>query len=150
MPSVKEALFFCDLGVLFRDKNFLRFRTFCGVTVAERINSAFRLVLYVTIGCVLWYIDTVLCLVYIATLTLFVLFGKQCLPVHKRIVVQNVRKTPVKKHNGQECRMPSDANPFGNFMVTDFDDLDRPPACNFEDVQEDIDSKFYKNLYRKR
>jgi hypothetical protein len=37
------------------------------------------------------------------------------------------------------------ANPFGNFMVIDFDDPDRPPARNSEDVQEETDSKFLQD-----
>ena len=46
------------------------------------------------------------------------------------------------------CRLPTDANPFGNFLLTDYDDPDRPPACRYEDVSELVDEKFYKGLYR--
>lgn len=147
MPTQREAPFFCDFGVLFRNRNFLRFRPFCGDTVAERINSACRFVIYVLLGCILWHMDAFICMAYFVTLLLFVIFGKSNPPATARAA--NFKGYAVAKgRDDKECRMPTDDNPFGNFMVTDFDDPERPPACDPEDVREEIDSKFYKNLYR--
>ena len=148
MPASKEVPFFCDFAVLYRDRNFLKFRPFCGDTVAERINSACRFMLYVVIGCVLWQVDAFICIAYITTLLIFVIFGKSNPSKPARSMYREKQEELVKRPRNAECRMPTDDNPFGNFMVTDFDDPDRPPACDPEDVQEEIDSKFYKNLYR--
>lgn len=46
------------------------------------------------------------------------------------------------------CQLPTDENPFGNFLLTDYENPDRPPACRYDDVSELVDEKFYKGLYR--
>lgn len=48
------------------------------------------------------------------------------------------------------CRRPTVNNPFMNPLVTDFNDGDKPVACNAddEDINEEIVEKFNKNLYR--
>ena len=47
------------------------------------------------------------------------------------------------------CQMPTVNNPFMNVMVTDYgNNPNRPPGCNQEIVQNDIDNKWSNNLYR--
>lgn len=48
------------------------------------------------------------------------------------------------------CRRPSVNNPFMNPQMIDFNDGEKPVACNADDkdINEDIVDKFNKNLYR--
>ncbi len=48
------------------------------------------------------------------------------------------------------CRRPSVNNPFMNPQLLDFNDGEKPVACNSDDkdINEDIVDKFNKNLYR--
>ena len=52
------------------------------------------------------------------------------------------------KNVQQDCQKPTEENPFANVMLTDYtDNPDRPPACSSDEVADDIDKKFRKNLF---
>lgn len=53
------------------------------------------------------------------------------------------------QQNNPSCQMPTVNNPFMNVMVTDYgNNPNRPPACDQQVVQNDIDNKWSNNLYR--
>ena len=47
---------------------------------------------------------------------------------------------------GEECRGSTPDNPFANYLVTD--DPDRPPACTYESMEDDVRANFNRGLFR--
>jgi hypothetical protein len=49
----------------------------------------------------------------------------------------------LQKMNTKECTEPTENNPFGNVLMNEYDDNpQRPPACNSEDVKEEVNDYF--------
>lgn len=62
----------------------------------------------------------------------------------------NVSKStnPLMKNVYQDCQKPSDDNPFANVMMNEYiENPERLPACFIEDVKDDVNEKFHKNLF---
>lgn len=51
--------------------------------------------------------------------------------------------------NGEACQLPSKNNPFGNVLLTDYNDNpNRPPACKYTQVKGMVNDHFDHNLYK--
>ena len=68
----------------------------------------------------------------------------------KKIRKINYDMSEMMEYERATCRKPTPDNPFMNTPVTDYNKEDVPSACNAddEDIKEQIDDNFYKNLYR--
>lgn len=127
----------------------LDFVPFSGDDLKERVTSTVRFILVVCLGAMIANHDAFLGAMFV----LFVGAIKMCTSDPSRWEAVTPAVRPHVTRDGRVidtagCRLPTDANPFGNFLLTDYDDPDRPPACRYEDVSELVDEKFYKGLYR--
>ena len=127
----------------------LDFVPFSGVELKHKIVSTVRFILILCVAAALANYDAFLGVVFI--LVIGALKMSTSLPSDPSAPVPVVR--PYVTEDGRiidtsRCQLPTDDNPWGNFLLTDFDNPDRPPACRYEDVSELVDEKFYKGLYR--
>lgn len=81
--------------------------------------------------------------------------GKYNPPVQslkKRAEVENIKYSldEMRIYNSSRCRRPTSDNPFMNSSEDDFNKDDIPVACNAddEDINDDIQVKFNRNMYR--
>lgn len=55
---------------------------------------------------------------------------------------------PFLNNNTDACTKPTKDNPFMNYTLGDLiNNSDRPPACNYDDVKDDIQSQYRKDIY---
>jgi hypothetical protein len=110
---------------LFRSDAILSFWPTATQTPAERINASTRFIVY--LACLIYLIkrdNRVLVLAAMVIAALYVL-----------------DKTGVIKSD-VDCQLPTADNPMGNVLLTDYiDNPDRPPACYYPTVQDQVSEK---------
>lgn len=117
-----------------------------GQSPEERLNTLVRLVAYVAIAIAAyrgaaWPLFSGVGV--IAALSAVHAFG-----VVERFSGPNLG-APVKARRALgQCTKSTRANPFGNVLLTEYDDADRAPACEYDDMRDDISKNFNEGLYR--
>lgn len=124
----------------------LDFVPFDGETLKEKLHSTVRFIMLVCLAAAIAHYDVFLGCLFV----LFVGYLKTSCS-QKRLPSMPMR--PHVTRDGRvvdtaNCQLPTDNNPYGNFLMTDYDNPDRPPACRYDDVSELVDEKFYRGLYR--
>lgn len=127
-----------NINILFSNNNFLKFYPKKGMTKNEILNSIMRFSIYLFF--------------------LIVLFGNNkknvLLPIIIMIITIVLNKTEkynIENFKNDKCQRPTENNPFMNATLNDFaNHKERLDACNIEDddIKENIDNFFNKNLYR--
>jgi hypothetical protein len=98
---------------------------------AERINSSTRFVLY--LSCILYLIKRDLRVFALAAMVIGVLYV-----FDRSGVVKNPPGAPT-----FDCQMPTEVNPLGNVLLTDYSDKpDRFPACYYPTVEKNVRETF--------
>lgn len=138
-----DAIWYDDIGVLAKRWN--EFFPAADHTPTERVNALVRLVMYCTMG-IFVYNRSMRTLVVGATIIALVSYmfaserGKEAYPKPSQPLV-------VAKEDGLRCTPPTKDNPFANVLLTDLS-KDRPPACEYDSVKDDIRKHFNNGLPR--
>jgi hypothetical protein len=103
------------------------------LTREQKINAIARFSLYYTILVIVFQQDTKW--LSISVLLLVISF---CLGYYEKF--EEIKKTDY-------CTKPTKNNPFMNFTIADLtDNPNRPPACPYDDVKDDIKNEFSKSV----
>jgi hypothetical protein len=112
----------------------------------ERVNALARLIAYVAAGVGLWRGDARALLAAaaaIAALSAVHAFGGEAFSGPGAPFAESNRA------RGGKCVKSTAENPFGNVLLTDLaDDPDRPPACDYDSMRDDIEVNFNRGLFR--
>lgn len=143
-PARRDPAWYTDARVL--PRRAADFFPAKGQSPEERLNTIVRLVAYVAIAIAAyrgaaWPLFSGVGV--IAALSAVHAFG-----VVERFSGPN-RGAPVKARRALgQCTKSTRANPFGNVLLTEYDDADRAPACEYDDMRADISKNFNEGLYR--
>jgi hypothetical protein len=103
------------------------------LTREEKINAIVRFSLYYSVLVIVFQQDTKW--LSISVLLLIVSYG---LGYYEKF--EEIKKK-------ESCTKPTKENPFMNFTIADLtDNPDRPPACPYDDVKDDIKEQFSKSV----
>lgn len=144
-----------DTGVLVRKDRLIEFVPTIDMTKDERLNAIARLAIYIGIVLML-YLGRGWPL-YIPVVGLaFTAFLHKTQPqtiISPRYPSDETPKTgdpnPFIPSQQPECIPPTLNNPFMNVLMNEYvDNPTRPPACEYEDVHDELESNFHYNLYQ--
>jgi len=143
-----DALWFDDVQVLWRRP--LEFFPAADQTPAERVNALVRLVVYASLAAFAYNRQPrtlVLGGAAIAVVSLaFRGSDKDSYPVSARDSAQPVTTAQA---STAQCTKPTKDNPFANVLLTDLaQNVNRPPACAYDDVKDEIRDHFNTGLIR--
>jgi Family of unknown function (DUF5762) len=138
-----DAIWYTNIRILYAQKRFLEFWPTRDMSYEERMNAIVRFVLYATVLVYAWnrspkYLVFGLIVIILMSLS-YVWTPKRASRPDEETVVA------LEDH---ACQRPTVDNPFGNFLLTDYDNPDRPPACPYDEAKADIQDKFNTNLFR--
>lgn len=140
MTTEREQVFFQDSSVLFRDGRAFDLAPFAGDTYAAQINSSARFIIYVMALVLSYAIDPFLLAMVVCAAIFFFVRNQNNSTVQQRRIIPEVVPT---------CQAPTLDNPFGNFLMNEYDERpNRPPGCDPSMVKDEIDEQFYHDLYR--
>jgi hypothetical protein len=126
----------------------LDFVPFAGGTLREKLNCTVRFIMLVCLAVAIANYDGFLGAVFVLIVgTLKACTSSAQLQSRPSALHPHVTRDG-RVVDTAGCQLPTEQNPFGNFLLTDYDNPDRPPACRYEDVSDLVDEKFYKGLYR--
>lgn len=114
----------------------------------ERVNALARLIAYVAAAVALWRRDARPLLAGVAALAGLSAVhafggGREGFSGPGRPFAESNRA------RGGRCVRSTASNPFGNVLLTDLaDDPDRPPACDYDAMKDDIEVNFNRGLFR--
>lgn len=151
---MNDKFWYEDFKILFDKNRLIEFFPTKDQTNAEKLNAIVRLSIYIAIIVFLYNSDTTF-FVYALVVALFTVFIYK----NKSEKLENVDMsidTNIKEQDIKECTRPTLDNPFMNFTMKDFLNIEdgqtvtKPPACNVEEpnVKKEIDDNFSNNLYR--
>ena len=103
-------------------------------TSAERVNATARFIIYAT--CILYLIRRDVRVFILGSTSLGVLYVME---MNNMIKEGQARPTSVKEGYESACQLPTYDNPMANVLMSDFADRpDRPSACDYATVQDDV------------
>lgn len=154
---MNDKFWYDDFKILFDKNRLIEFFPTQDQSNAEKLNSIVRLSIYIAIGVFLYNSDTSF-FVYALVVALFTVFIYK----NKSEKLDNVEDSDNNEEMAdededvKECTRPTLDNPFMNFTMKDFLNIEdgqtvtKPPACNIEDpeIKKEIDNNFNNNLYR--
>lgn len=138
-----DAIWYRNIKLLYSDKRFLEFWPSRDMTFEERVNAIVRFILYATVSIYAWNRKPKYIVYGLVSIVLISIVYK-----FKPSRREDLADESVAAVEQRPCQLPTKDNPFGNFMLTDYDTPNRPPACAYDDVKEDIANKFNENLFR--
>ena len=113
----------------------------------ERINALTRLIAYVAVGVGLWRGDAralLAAVAAVAALSAVHAFGAEGFSGPGSDFAETANRAPRGK-----CVKSTAENPFANVLLTDLaDDPDRPAACDYDSMKDDIEDNFNRGLFR--
>jgi hypothetical protein len=139
-----SKFWFNNIEILYKEGNYLDFFPSNFSSTSENLNAIFRLSIYISIALITYTknFSWVLIAGFGALLTIF---------LHNYNELEDVDEFTLEINKPKECTKPTVGNPFMNVTFLDnLENPDRPEACDINDpeIKEDIDNKFYNNLFR--
>lgn len=128
---------FDDPKQLIRSDKILEFWPSTKHTPEERINAASRFIIYAT--CIIYLIRRDVRIFVIGGTALGVLYIME-----KSDMVKNALARPTEGQLGSSgaCQLPTEDNPMGNVLMSDFSDRpNRPSACYYPTVKTHVNNK---------
>ena len=140
-----DDFWFRNPYILFKTDKLLEFFPTNIMSYNEKLNSLSRLSIYLSIILFAYSGNYLYLFLSIVTLILTYLLYIQNDTVNEFFISQNENKVKIIS--------PTDNNPFMNITLDDWENPNREalikrPLVNVKDLQEDINNKFNKNLYR--
>jgi hypothetical protein len=138
-----EPVFFQDPSILFRDGRAFDLAPYAGDSYAGQINSSARFIIYVLTLVLSYAIDPFLLAMVVCAAIFFYVRHQNNLGASGK------RSVGVVPEVAPTCQEPTPENPFGNFLMNEYEERpNRPPGCDPALVKDEIDAQFYHNLYR--
>tara|TARA_B100000287_G_C20557194_1_gene750913 strand:+ start:31 stop:672 length:642 start_codon:yes stop_codon:yes gene_type:complete len=124
---------FEDPKQLIRTDKVLEFWPSNLLTPEERINATARFIIYAT--CILYIINRDIRVFVLGGTALGVLYIMERTDMIKHVDAKTAHENPKKP-----CTLPTQDNPMGNVLLSDFSDRpDRPSACEYSTVKKSSD-----------
>lgn len=157
----KENIWYKDIKVLFDKRKIKKFLPFDKYSRNEKLNSIMRLTLYLTIVLLITTLNInylyILLITGLLTYIIDISINKeQFTNEENKKVLDKVNEDPdIKEKNIDpkkyvlDCTLPTNNNPFMNFLLTD--EREKKQACQSYDnpeIKELIEDKFNRKLYR--
>ncbi len=131
-------LWYNNLSVLF--DNIDQFFPSKNLTRNEKINSLARFAIYYSILIMFFGQDSKYLSISVIILLISIYIGST---EHFASILEGANKDNLDKVNTTKCQKPTKDNPFMNYTVGDLiDNPERLPACNYENVKDDIRKEF--------
>jgi len=144
-----------DTSVLIKKDRLIEFVPTKDMTKDERLNALARLTVYIGIVLMLYLAKAWPLYIPIVGLAFTVFLNKtQPQPtIPPKYATGETPKTddpnPFIPSEQPECIAPTLNNPFMNVLQNEYiDNPTRPPACEYEDVRDELESNFHYNLYQ--
>lgn len=150
----KDPFWSHDITVLFDSRRLVEFIPSGDMTNEEKLNALTRFLIYAGIILILYIREW-------WTLYIPLLGAGFTLFLYK---TSKTVRSPMKPYEPEEthalqvdttltqapyCTPPSQNNPFMNVLMSEWtDNPNRPPACNYNGVKDDMENHFSYNLYR--
>lgn len=141
-----DTLWYVDIHNLYKNERYLDFWPSKEKPFTNNINSFSRFIIYSSILMAILHKKTSPLVVGILLL-IFIYFS---IDVENK---QDIITTPmifdekvIQSNDCKKCELPTKNNPFSNYILGD--NIDKKPACNYDDVKEDIQRNFNENLYK--
>lgn len=134
----RDKIWYEDVHVLWR--RYAEFFPTADQTSEEKVNALVRLVLYATVAVFAYNREPrtlVLGLAVVAVVSFA--FGRNR--------TEKYPAEPIASLGTNTCTPPTKDNPFANVLLTDLA-KDRPPACAYDNVKDDIRKHFNDGLIR--
>lgn len=130
--------------ILYENNNYLDFFPTTTSSISENLNSLFRLSIYISIALITYTKNFSWILIAgLGAVITFMLYNFSS--------IEDTDEFTLEINKKKECTKPTLGNPFMNVTFLDnLENPERPEACDINDpeVKEDIDNKFYNNLFR--
>ena len=124
---------FEDPKQLIRTDKVLEFWPSNSLTPEERVNATARFIIYAT--CILYLINRDVRIFVLGGTALGVLYIMERTDMIKHVTAKTAHENPKRP-----CTLPTQDNPMGNVLLTDFNDRpDRPSACEYSTVKKSSD-----------
>tara|TARA_B100000131_G_scaffold246271_1_gene239175 strand:+ start:77 stop:718 length:642 start_codon:yes stop_codon:yes gene_type:complete len=124
---------FEDPKQLIRTDKVLEFWPSNSLTPEERVNATARFIIYAT--CILYLINRDIRIFVLGGTALGVLYVMERSDMIKHVNAKTAHEKPKRP-----CTLPTEDNPMGNVLMTDFNDRpDRPSACEYSTVKKSSD-----------
>ena len=121
---------FEDPKQLIRTDKVLEFWPSNSLTPEERVNATARFIIYAT--CILYLINRDIRIFVLGGTALGVLYVMERSDMIKHVNAKTAHEKPKRP-----CTLPTEDNPMGNVLMTDFNDRpDRPSACEYSTVKK--------------
>lgn len=158
--STKEVFWYNDITVLFNKNNLIKFFPVKGHTLEQQVNAIMRFGIYVSILLTVYYNDYIYLYFAIAMafLSYYIYINNPSLLNFNMVNQQEQKEEIVEKMENDklECTKPTLANPFMNFTMQDYLNMqdgkieEKSQACDTQDptIKKDMDTFFNNNLYR--
>lgn len=144
MSLSADKIWYDDVQVLWR--RWKEFFPSAQHTPAERVNALVRLILYATLA-IYVYNRQARTLVVGAGAVAVVSFAFGQRISHESYPAKPSQPLVAGGATGS-CTPPTKDNPFANVLLTDLKDAQRPPACPYDAVKQDITKHFNAGLFR--
>lgn len=166
-----DPIWYNDFSILFSGKRFTEFFPHPQMTLEEKLNALVRFSIYffVVLLILMQSANGVYFILAIMAITYFMYQsspseqkrkklnqlksgqGNKKIEKKHELGLQPVNPTEARMESKQtKCVKPTRDNPFMNFDIVN--DMvkrpNRPPACNYREVKDDVNDKFNYNLYR--
>lgn len=149
-PNGPERIWYEDPIAAFSLSNYTHVLPESSMTDAEKMNSIFRITVYLSIALTLFRADTrYLFIAIVGGLVTGVLYGFQ--KREKFEQQQNLDKQSLQISEGKVCKKPNPNNPFMNVRTTDYGtNIDPEPACDVDNtkVEKQMKDAYYARMFR--
>ena len=116
---------------------------------AERVNALVRLIMYMAIGVAASTGELGYLLMGVGAVLAVSLLYRSSSGAAAHVAGYNgAPGAPRSAAAEQECVRSTPTNPFANVLLTDLGAGERPPACKYEDMKDDVRTNFNKGLFR--
>ena len=142
-----DPIWYENFKILMDKDRLLEFWPGKDMTYSEKINASTRFLIYAGFGNSLIKNDVFPLLVSLILVALMA-------TLVKKDILKKKKRNHIKKHlNPQQtvkiennCRRPTENNPFANVLLTDFSNPDMPEACPYDDVKHERHGLYFSNL----
>lgn len=148
-----NTFWYNNIKILFDQKQLHMFWPNKTYTKEENFNAISRFLLYSGFVLSIYRNNSDIFFVFFIFIGLLAFLSKYA----EKKLYKNINDYKIARHNNpkhtikvqQSCKKPTQQNPFGNVMMTDYEDApNRPPACPYDEIKTDINKKFVNDMYR--
>ena len=140
-----DQLWTKNIKVLFKRNRLKEFWPSKKYHFNENVNAITRFILYLGIILMLFKNDILFFILSLLIISIVGYIASKNQPISKyKSVIPDHQCPEMNKMIIKDCTMPTKNNPFANPMLRD--DPNRPPACAYDNVKDQINDAFFSNF----